>query len=91
MVDIIVLPMGLQSPSASSVLSLIPPLGTLGSDQWLAGSTCPCICQALAEPLRRQLNQAPVSLYFLAFMIVPVFGDCIWDGFPDGAVSGWPF
>jgi hypothetical protein len=26
----------------------------------------PCICQALAEPLRRQLHQAPVSKHFLA-------------------------
>jgi hypothetical protein len=39
LVDIFVLPMGLQTPSAPSVLSLTPPLGaplrTLSSVQWL--------------------------------------------------------
>ena len=49
------------------------------------------ICQALAEPLRRQLYQASVSMHFLASTIVPWFGDCIWDASPGGAVSGWPF
>jgi hypothetical protein len=29
-----------------------------------------CICQALAEPLRRQLYQAPVSKHLLASTIV---------------------
>jgi hypothetical protein len=56
--DIIVLPMGLQTLSDPSILSLILPLGTLWSFQWLAASICLCICQALAEALRRQLYQA---------------------------------
>ena len=73
MVDI-VSPMGLQTPSAPSVLSLTPPLGTLCSVQWLAASIHLCICQALADPLRRQLYQAPVSMHFLAFTIVSAFG-----------------
>jgi hypothetical protein len=51
LVDIVVLPIGLQTPSAPSVLYLTPPLGT----PWMAGSICLCICQALAEPLKRQL------------------------------------
>jgi hypothetical protein len=55
LVDGVVLPMGLQTPSAPSVLSLTLPLGTLCSVQWLAASMCICIGQALAEPLRRQL------------------------------------
>jgi hypothetical protein len=38
LVDIVVLPMELQTPSVPSVLSLIPPLGTLWSVQWLAVS-----------------------------------------------------
>ena len=54
-VHIVVLPMKLQTPLAPSVLSLSPPLGTPCSVQWLAGSICLCICQALAEPLRRQI------------------------------------
>jgi hypothetical protein len=45
---IIVLLMELQTPSA-------PSFGTLCSVQWMALSTHFCICQALAELLRRQL------------------------------------
>ena len=39
--------MGLQAPSASSILSLATPLWTLYSVQWLAESIHLCICQAL--------------------------------------------
>jgi hypothetical protein len=41
-----------------------------------------CIGRDLAEPLRRQLYQAPVSKHFLASAIVSGFGVCMWDGFP---------
>ena len=44
LVDIVVLPMGLQHSSASSVLSLTPPLEILCSVQWLAASICFYIC-----------------------------------------------
>jgi hypothetical protein len=47
-----------------------------------------CISPALAEPLRRQLYQAPVSKLLLASAIVSGFGG-LWDGSPHGAVSGW--
>jgi hypothetical protein len=80
---------GLQTTSAPWVLSLAPPLGTLCFVQWMAVSIHFCICQALAEPLRRQLYQAHVSKLLLASTIVSGFGDCIWDGSPGGAVSGW--
>ena len=43
--------------------------------------------QALAESLRRQLYQAPVSKHLLASTIVSGFGDCIRDGSPGVAVS----
>ena len=71
--------------------SLSPPLETPYSVQWLDESINLCICQALAEPLRRQLYQAPVSMYFLASTIVSEFGVGIWDGSQDGAISAWPF
>ena len=45
---VVVLPMGLQTPLAPSVLSLTPPLGTLHSFQWLAAHIHLCICKALA-------------------------------------------
>ena len=91
MVDVIVLPMGLQTPSAHPVLSLASLLGSQFSVQRLTVSICLCIVQALAEPLRRQLYQAPVSIQFLASAILSAFGGYIWDGSPGGAVSGWPF
>jgi hypothetical protein len=100
LVDIVVLPMGLQTPSAPSVFSLTPLLGSPCSTQWTIGSICLCICQALAEPLRRQLYQAPVSKHFLAFTIVTGFGGwlymgwiprwgSLWMAFPS--VSAWLF
>ena len=89
LVDIVVFPMGLQTPSAPSVFSLTSPLGTPCSVQWLAVSIRLCICQALAEPPRGQLYQALVSMQFLAFTIVSGFGASVWDGSLGGAVSGW--
>jgi hypothetical protein len=58
--DIVFLPMRLQSPSAPSVPPLTTPLGSPCPVWWLAVSIHICIGQALAEPLRRQLYQAPV-------------------------------
>jgi hypothetical protein len=40
------------------------------------------ICQALAEPLRREPYWAPVSKHFPASSTASRFGDCIWDGSP---------
>jgi hypothetical protein len=62
-------PMGLQTPSAPWVFSLTHFLGTLCSVQWMAVSIHFCICQALAEPFKRQLYQAPVSKHLLASTI----------------------
>jgi hypothetical protein len=85
----IVLPsMGLQIPSAPWVLSLAPSLGTLCSVQWIAVNICLSTSQALAEFLRRQLYQAPISKILLASAIVTGFGDCLWDGSPGRVVSG---
>jgi hypothetical protein len=83
--------MEMGTPSAPWVLSLSPSLGTLCSVQWIIVSIHFCICKALAEPLRRQLYQAPVSRFLLASAIVSGFGGCLWDGSPGGAVSGWSF
>jgi hypothetical protein len=91
LVNIVVLSMGMKTPSAPSVLSLTLLLGTKCSVQWMATSIHICICQSLAEALRRQLYQAPVSIHFLASTIVSGFGVCIWDGSPSGTISGWPF
>jgi hypothetical protein len=90
LVDIVVLPMGLQFPSAPSVFSLTPVLGYPCSVR-LAVSIHICIGQVLAEPLREQPYHAPVSKHFLASAIVSGFGVCRWDGSPGEAVSRWPF
>jgi hypothetical protein len=81
----IVLPMGMQSPSAPSLLPLALPLGSLGSVQWLtvqwlAVSFCICISQVLAEPFREQPYQAPLSKHFLLSATVWGFGVYRWDG-----------
>jgi hypothetical protein len=91
LVHTVVPPMGLQTPSVPWFLSLAPLLGNLCSVQWMAVNIHFCICQALVETLRRQLYQAPVSTHFLASTIVSAFDECIWDRFPGGAVSEWPF
>jgi hypothetical protein len=90
LVDIVVLPERLQTPSGPSVFSLTPPLWTLWLVQWLAASILLCICQALAEPLRRQTYQAPVSKHFLASLLVSGFGDYIWDGSPNHLILSLP-
>jgi hypothetical protein len=77
LVDIVVLPLGLQTPSDPSVLFLTSPLRSLCSVQWLAVNIHLCICQDLSDHLRRQLYQAPVSKHFLAYAIVSGFGVCI--------------
>jgi hypothetical protein len=92
LIVLIVPPMGLQTPSAPWALSLAPSLGTLCSVQWMDESIHLCIFQALAESLRRQLYQAPVSKRLLASTVVSGFGDCIWDGSPGGeSLNGLSF
>jgi hypothetical protein len=83
--DIVLLSMRLQTPSATSVPVLTPPLGCLCSVQLLAVSIPICIGQALAKPLRGQLYQAFVSKHDLASSILSEFGVCRLDGPLDGA------
>ena len=82
LVHIVVPPVGLQTPLAPWILTLVPLLVTLCSVQWLAESIHLFICQVL-WPLSASTCWHP--------KIVSGFGDCIWDGSPWGAVSGWPF
>ena len=82
LVHIVVPLMGRQAFSAPWILSLASSLETLCSVQWLAESIHLCICQALAEPLKRQLYQTPVSKHLLASTIVSGFDYCIWVGSP---------
>ena len=87
LVHIVAPPLGLQTPSVPWVLSQTPLMGTLCSVQWIAVSIHFCICQALAEPLRRQLYQASVSKLLLASTVVSGFDGCLWDGSPGGPTS----
>ena len=86
----IVLPIGLQTPSASSeLLPPTPPFGSLCSGRWLAESIY--ICKPQEESLPGQLYQAPVSKHFLVSAIVTGFAVCRWDGSLCEKVSGWSF
>jgi hypothetical protein len=88
LVDIVVLPVGLQIASASIVLAPTSPLGSPHSVKYLAVYIHVCTGPALAEPLRRQLYWAPVSKNFLVSVIMSGFGVSKWDGSLDAAVSG---
>jgi hypothetical protein len=76
LVDTIVCLIELQTPLATSVLPLTPPLVSLCSVQRLDVSIHKCIGQALAEPLSGQPYQASVSKNFLASTIVSGFSVC---------------
>ena len=80
--------MELQTPSDSSILPLIPPLGSLCSVSCLAAIFHICIGPVLAEPLWGQWCEAPVYKHFLYSMIVPEFGGFIWDRWLGGSVYG---
>ena len=83
--------MGLQTHWAPWVLSVASPRGTLCSVQWLAESIHLFICQKLADTLRRQLYQPPVSKNLLVSTIVPGIANCIWGRSLGGPLSVWPF
>jgi hypothetical protein len=78
------------------VFSIPPSLGTLCSVHWMAESIHLCICQVLAEPLRRQPHQPSVSKYLLAstqvsgFVMymgwIPRWGS-LWMAFPSVSAS----
>jgi hypothetical protein len=81
-------PMGHQTSSAPWRHSLGPSLGILCSVQWMIVSIYFSICQALAEPVRRQIYQTPVSKLLLASAIVSGFDVCLCNGSLSGTVSG---
>ena len=78
--DTFVLPMGLQTPSAPSVLPEFLHWGRCAqSDGWLQASAF-VLVRLLAEHLRRQLYQTLVSKHFFASARVSGFVICKWDG-----------
>lgn len=98
LINIVVLPMRLQTTSAPSVLSLTPTLRYPCSVLWLAASIYICINKALAKPLRRHPYQDPVSKQELlginnnvwvlvaAYGMIPSWGS-IWMTFPSVTVA----
>ena len=88
LVDIDVHPMGLQTPSAPSVLSLSPPLGA-HSSSWLlvSASVFVRLCRAPQEiTISASFQQALLGIHHSVWV-----GDCIQDGSPDVSVSGSAF
>jgi hypothetical protein len=63
--------------------------GTEGEDQH-PSSMKMLISKAGCGFKNEHLYRAPVSKHLLASTTLSGFGDCIWDGSPGGAVSGWP-
>ena len=50
----------------------------------------PLLClPGTGKASQRQLYQGPFSKILLSYAVVSGFGGCLWDGSPDGAVSGW--
>jgi len=86
LVDIVVLPMRLQTPLVPSVLSLTSPLMSPCSVQCLAVYICICTGPAL----RGQLYRAPISKYFFASAKVSGFDVSRWNGSLSKVISGWP-
>ena len=64
-------PMRLKTPSAPSVTSPTPPSGTQCSFKWYQARIQLCICQALADTLKRQTYQVAISKSFLESTIAP--------------------
>jgi hypothetical protein len=91
LVDIVVLPMKVQTPSAPTILALTSSLESPHSIQCLAVYIRICIGLDLAKPLRGQVYWAPLGMYFLASAILSGFGVSRWNGSLGGTVSGWPF
>jgi hypothetical protein len=84
LLDIVVLPMGLQTPSVPPVLSRFPQMGT------------PVVSASIHIYIfsgsgRASHDRAPVSKHFLSSTIVSGFGDYIWNECPGRAISGWTF
>ena len=87
LVDTVALPIQLQTP-ASSVLFPNSSIRQLRFSPMVNKNIYLYICQTLEEPLRRQVYQALVSVLILASTKAFRFDNFIWDGSPDGAVSG---
>jgi hypothetical protein len=75
LVHIVVTPMGLKSLSTPWRCISSSPIGDFV--KWLTENIHLCVCQALAEPLRRQLYQAAINKHFLATTKVSGFGRVI--------------
>jgi len=78
--------MGLQSPSAPSVLPLALPLWSPRLSLMI-GCICLYFGYVLVEMLKEQPYHAQVSKCFLASTVVLGFGICRWNGFLDRVVS----
>ena len=81
-----------STPPSSSFLSSTPPIRDpqVQNNSWLKAFSS-VLVQGLTEPHRRQPYQTSIIEQLLASTIVFGFGDCIWDGSQDGAVTRWPF
>ena len=80
-------PWGCKPPQLLQSLLQLLHRGTLRSVQWLAASFHLCICQALADSLRRQPYQVSISKHFPASTIPSVFYTKLGEKQSRGAID----
>ena len=89
LVHIVVPPMGMQAlvQILQSFLYLLHWGSFALSNGWVRATTSVFVryWQSLSGDSNIRLMSASTST------IVSGFGDCIWDGYPGGTVSGWSF
>jgi hypothetical protein len=87
LVDIVVHPIELQTPSPPSVLSLTPPFRTPMISSMVGWQHPPLYMSGFSRP-----SQETAILGSSQHALLGIHNSvCIWDGSPGRAVSGWPF
>jgi hypothetical protein len=89
LVDIAVLPTGLQTPSTPLVLSLTPPLGTPSLSPIVGCEHLPLYLSRSRRASQETAISGSFSKYFLVYTIVSRFGYCILGWTPKWVISGW--
>ena len=87
--DTAFLPMGLQFPSAPSILPLTLPYWSPTSVQWLAVNICICLSQLLVEPLRGQPCQSSVYTHNIASVLCQDLVGCACIGWIPSLARHW--
>ena len=83
--------MGLKIPSAPSILSLTPPFGDPMISSMIGWEHPPLYMSGSGRAFQEIAISGSCQHALLGIHNIVAFGDCIWDRFPGGSVSGWTF